>query len=42
VVDQAALYGVLRTVRNLGIPLISVRPVESGAEEQARTKEKNR
>jgi hypothetical protein len=26
VVDQAALYGLLRTVRDLGIPLVSVRP----------------
>jgi O-antigen/teichoic acid export membrane protein len=31
VVDQAALYGVLRTVRNLGMPLISVSPVEPGS-----------
>src|SRR5919199_6002770 len=27
VVDQAALYGVLRTVRDLGLPLLSVREV---------------
>jgi hypothetical protein len=27
VVDQAALYGLLRTVRDLGIPLVSVSPV---------------
>ena len=30
VVDQAALYGLLKKVRNLGIPLISVSPVEPG------------
>jgi hypothetical protein len=28
-VDQAALYGLLRTVRDLGIPLISVSPVDA-------------
>ena len=44
VVDQAALYGLLRTLRDLGIPLISVSPVESGAEDEdeASMKEKNR
>jgi hypothetical protein len=30
VVDQAALHGVLRKVRDLGMPLISVCPVEPG------------
>jgi hypothetical protein len=30
VVDQAALYGVLKRVRDLGLPLISVCPVEPG------------
>lgn len=28
VIDQAALYGLLKKVRDIGIPLISVRPVE--------------
>lgn len=28
VVDQAALYGVLRKVRDLGLPLVSVRAVD--------------
>ncbi len=28
VVDQAALHGLLRKVRDLGLPLISVNPVE--------------
>lgn len=30
VVDQAALYGLLRKVRDLGLPLISVTQVRSG------------
>lgn len=29
VIDQAALHGLLKKVRDLGIPLISVGPVES-------------
>jgi hypothetical protein len=29
VVDQAALYGLLRRVRDLGLPLLSVRQVEA-------------
>jgi hypothetical protein len=30
VVDQAALHGLLKKVRDLGIPLLSVIPVEPG------------
>lgn len=30
VVDQAALHGLLRKVRDLGMPLVSVGPVEPG------------
>lgn len=30
VIDQAALYGLLKKVRDLGMPLVSVNPVEPG------------
>jgi hypothetical protein len=30
VVDQAALHGLLRQIRDLGLPLLSVNPVEPG------------
>ena len=30
VIDQAALYGLLKKVRNLGMPLLSVNRVEAG------------
>jgi hypothetical protein len=33
VVDQAALHGLLRKVRDLGMPLLSVNPVEPGQAE---------
>ncbi len=38
VVDQAALYGVLRKIRDLGMPLLSVIRVESGQAEATESK----
>ena len=35
VIDQAALYGLLRKVRDLGMPLVSVDRVEPGREDAA-------
>jgi len=32
--DQAALHGLLRKVRDLGIPLVSVSPLEHGQADQ--------
>jgi hypothetical protein len=31
VIDQAALYGLLKKIRDLGIPLVSVCPLENGS-----------
>ena len=36
VIDQAALHGLLKKVRDLGMPLVSVSPVESEASYYAR------
>lgn len=38
VVDQAALYGLLKKVRDLGLPLVSVVPVQSNETHSARSK----
>ena len=37
VVDQAALHGLLKKVRDLGLPLLSVNSVEPDAEEVRKT-----
>jgi hypothetical protein len=34
VVDQAALYGLLRKVRDLGMPLVSVNCVDTGQQDR--------
>jgi hypothetical protein len=38
VLDQAALHGLLKKVRDLGMPLVSVNPVEPGQAEAAEVK----
>ena len=35
VIDQAALHGLLKKVRDLGMPLVSVRPLEPGQADQS-------
>ena len=35
VIDQAALHGVLKKMRDLGLPLVSVSPVEPGQADQS-------
>ncbi len=35
VIDQAALHGLLKKVRDLGLPLISVSPLEHGRADQS-------
>ena len=39
VVDQAALYGLLKKVRDLGMPLVSVSPVKPGQADASDVKE---
>ena len=35
VIDQAALHGLLKKVRDLGMPLVSVSPLEHGQADQS-------
>ena len=39
VVDQAALHGLLKKVRDLGMPLVSVSPLEPGQPEASEVKQ---
>ena len=39
VADQSALYGLLKKVRDLGMPLVSVNRLKPGAENTSNTKE---
>ena len=41
VIDQAALHGLLKKVRDLGMPLVSVSPVEPGQEGTSEVKPSN-
>ena len=38
VIDQAALHGLLKKVRDLGMPLVSVSPLEPGQADQVDVK----
>ena len=38
VIDQAALHGLLKKVRDLGMPLVSVSPLEHGQVDQSDVK----
>ena len=38
VIDQAALHGLLKKVRDLGLPLVSVCPLEPGQADQSDVK----
>ena len=41
VVDQAALHGLIRRTRDLGLPLLSINRVQSGAEPDRRIEHTN-
>jgi hypothetical protein len=38
IIDQAALHGLLKKVRDLGLPLVSVSPLEHGQADQSDVK----
>ena len=38
VIDQAALHGILKKVRDLGMPLLSVNSVEPGSQDTSKVK----
>jgi hypothetical protein len=38
VIDQAALHGLLKKVRDLGLPLVSVNPLQPGQADQSDAK----
>ncbi len=38
VIDQSALYGLLKKVRDLGVPLVSVVPMQSNETHSSRTR----
>lgn len=38
VVDQSGLFGLLKKVRDLGLPLVSIDCVESGTEDRSKNK----
>jgi hypothetical protein len=40
VIDQAALHGLLKKVRDLGMPLVSVSPLENGPADMSGTNKK--
>ncbi len=42
VIDQAALHGLLKKVRDLGLPLVSVVPVQSNDTHSSRSKRRKK
>jgi hypothetical protein len=42
VIDQAALYGLLKKVRDLGMPLVSISQVQANATQPYRSKKESR